>query len=148
MYLRFVGPKGAKITVYRGFDQGQTLELPCTVGFRPGYAYRLAVFDIPAFPRQVFCPSLEVIGALALTPKMRNADFPAHINFTEEEFRRVLAGAYMKKVITLERPDMAIPQASKVDEPLEVVVQPTRDPAVEAPSAANRWSCFNSGRSS
>src|ERR1019366_10752724 len=62
MYLRFSGPKGAKIAVYRGFDRGQTLELPCTLGFRPGYAYRLAVFDIPSFPRQVFCPSLEVRG--------------------------------------------------------------------------------------
>src|SRR6266480_23363 len=78
MYLRFTGPKGAKITVYRGFDKGQTLELPCTVGFRPGYAYRLAVFDLPGFPRQVFSPSLEVRGSLQLQSKLRNADFPAH----------------------------------------------------------------------
>src|SRR4051794_40514482 len=39
MYLRFTGPREAKITIYRGFDGGQTLELPCTVGFRPGYSY-------------------------------------------------------------------------------------------------------------
>src|SRR6185295_11239586 len=73
MYVRFTGPKGAKITAYRGFDKGQTLELPCTLGFRPGYAYRLAVFDIPGFPRRVFCPSVDVRGTLALAPKLRNA---------------------------------------------------------------------------
>jgi hypothetical protein len=66
MYVRFTGPKGAKITVYRGSDKGQTLELPATLGFRPGYAYRLAVTDVAAFPRQVFYPSLDIRGTLAL----------------------------------------------------------------------------------
>jgi uncharacterized repeat protein (TIGR01451 family) len=129
MYLRFSGPKGAKITVYRGFDKGQTLELPCTIGFRPGYSYRLAVFDIPTLPRQLFFPSLEVLGALAL---MRNADFPAHVNFTEDEFRKVIAGTYVKKVVSMERPDQAIPIATKTDEPLEIPVLSTRDPLIEA----------------
>jgi uncharacterized repeat protein (TIGR01451 family) len=132
MYLRFTGPKGAKITVYRGFDKGQTLALPCTVGFRPGYAYRLAVFDVPRFPRQVFCPSLEVRGSLALMPRMRNADFPAHIHFTEEEFTKVFLGSFIRKVVTLERPDQAVPIATKADEPLEIPVAPTRDPLIEA----------------
>lgn len=132
MYLRITGPKGAKITVYRGFDQGQTLEMPCTLGFRPGYSYRLAVFDIPALPRQVFYPSLEVRGALALSPKMRNADFPAHIHFTEDEFSKVILGTYVKKVVTLERPDKAIPIATKADEPLEIPVLSPRDPLIEA----------------
>jgi uncharacterized repeat protein (TIGR01451 family) len=132
MYLRFTGPKGAKITVYRGFDKGQILELPCTLGFRPGYSYRLAVFDIPAFPRHVFAPSLEVRGTLALLPKQRNADFPAHINFSEEEITKVMTGVYVRKVVTLERPDEAIPVASKKDEPLEVPVPASRDAVQEA----------------
>jgi uncharacterized repeat protein (TIGR01451 family) len=132
MYVRFTGPKGTKLTVYRGFDKGQTLELPCTLGFRPGYSYRFAVSDVAAFPRQVFCPSLDVRGTLALLPKMRNAEFPAHINFTEDEFSKVFLGSYVKKVVTLERPDLAMPIASKADEPLEVPVQPGRDPYVEA----------------
>jgi hypothetical protein len=142
MYLRFSGPKGAKITVYRGFDKGQTLELPCTIGFRPGYSYRLAVFDIPTLPRQLFFPSLEVLGALAL---MRNADFPAHVNFTEDEFRKVIAGTYVKKVVSMERPDQAIPIATKTDEPLEIPVLSTRDPLIEA---ANRSSSINWGYAS
>src|SRR4051812_9140486 len=66
MYLRFTGPRETKITIYRGFDAGQTLELPCTIGFRPGYSYRIAVFDLPNLPRQIFFPTLEVRGTLAL----------------------------------------------------------------------------------
>jgi uncharacterized repeat protein (TIGR01451 family) len=132
MYLRFSGPKGAMITVYHGFDKGQTLELPCILGFRPGYAYRFAVSDVPTFPRQVFYPSLEVRGSLALSLRLRSADFPATINLTEDEFSKVLLGAYVKKVITLERPDQAIPIATTQDEPLEIPVLPTRDPLAEA----------------
>src|ERR1051325_693235 len=104
MYIRFSGPRNTKITIFRGFDQGQTLELPVSVGFRPGYVYRFAVTDVPSFPRQVFCPSLEGRGTLALMPKLRNADFPAPVIFTEEDFAKVLNGTHIKKVITLERP--------------------------------------------
>ena len=132
MYVRFTGPKGTKITLYRGFDAGQTLELPVTVGFRPGYSYRLAVFDMTGFPRQVFAPSLEVRGTLGLLPKLRNADFPAHINFTEDEFQRAATGSFIKKVIALERPDLAFPVATKKDEPLEILVPAPRDPYIEA----------------
>lgn len=132
MYVRFSGPKGTKITLYRGFDAGQTLELPCTAGFRPGYSYRLAVFDMPGLPREVFCPSLEVRGTLALISKLRNADFPVHIHFSEDEFRRVTTGSFIKKVITLERPDLAVPVATQPDLPLEIPVPAPRDPYVEA----------------
>ncbi len=132
MYLRFTGPPGSKITVYRGFDKGQVLELPCKLGFRPGYSYRIAVSDLPNLPRRVFYPSIEVRGSLALQPKMRNADFPAHINFTEDEFAKTMQGIYVKKVVTLERPDLAIPVATKPDQPLEIHVPASRDPIVEA----------------
>jgi uncharacterized repeat protein (TIGR01451 family) len=132
MYVRFTGPKGAKLTVYRGSDKGQTIELPATLGFRPGYAYRLAVSDMDAFPSQAFFPSLDVRGTLALVPKMRNADFPAHIHFTEDEFAKVIRGSHIKKVVTLERPDSALPLASKPDEPIEIPLPPGRDPYREA----------------
>ncbi len=132
MYLRFTGPPGSKITIYRGVDQGQILELPLVLGFRPGYSYRFAVSDLPNLPRRVFYPSLEVRGSLALLPKMRNADFPAHINFTEEEFGKTMQGIYVKKVVTLERPDQALPIATKADMPIEIQVTGSRDPVVEA----------------
>ena len=146
MYVRFSGPKATKITLYRGFDTGQTFELPCTVGFRPGYSYRFAVFDMQGFPRQVFCPSLEVRGSLALAPKLRNADFPAQITFTEDEFQRSATGSFIKKVVTLERPDLAVPIATKPDEPLEIPVPASRDPYIEAAQRGNPVVAFHMGQ--
>jgi len=128
MYLRFAGPKEAKITIYRGFDAGQTLELPCTIGFRPGYAYRVAISDVPAYPRQVFFPTIEVRGTLVLMAKLRNADYPAQINFSEDEFGRVLKGSFVKKVVVLERPDQALPIATRADAPVEIAVTGANDP--------------------
>jgi len=132
MYVKFTGPKGAQLTVYRGNDSSQTLDLPVTLGFRPGYAYRFAVSNIPGLPRQVFSPSLEVRGSLALQSKARNADYPAHIHFHEDDFGKALGGAMIKKVVTLERPDHAIPVASKPDLPIEITVPGSRDPYTEA----------------
>jgi uncharacterized repeat protein (TIGR01451 family) len=146
MYVRFTGPKNTKITIYRGSDAGQTLELPVTVGFRPGYAYRLSVFDVPGFPWQVFSPSLEVRGSLAFSPKMKHVDFPAHINFSIDEFQRVATGSFVKKVIALERPDMAIPLASKADEPIEVPVPTSRDLYTEAAERGQPLIVFQLGQ--
>jgi uncharacterized repeat protein (TIGR01451 family) len=146
MYIRFTGPKEAKLTIYRGTDAGQTLELPVTVGFRPGYPYRLALSEVPRYPRQVFYPSLEVRGSLALVPKLRNADFPAHINFNEEDLGKALSGTYVKKVITLERPDQALPIATKPEEPLEIAVPASRDPYVEAAERGQPLVTFQIGQ--
>lgn len=146
MYLRFTGPPETKIKIYRGFDAGQTLELPCTVGFRPGYSYRIAVFDLPNLPRQIFFPTLEVRGTLALVPKLRNADFPAHINFTEDEFGKAVAGTFIKKVVILERPDQAIPAASQREAPLEIPVASTRDPVIEGTERGQPLVVFHLGQ--
>jgi uncharacterized repeat protein (TIGR01451 family) len=131
MYVRVAGPKGMKVTLYRGFDKGQTFDAPAVVGLRPGYTYRLALSDVPGFPAQVFFPSLEVRGSLLLSPKLRNADFPATLNFAEEDFARVLDGALVKKAIVLERPDAAVAKATTPERPLELLVPPARDPVLE-----------------
>jgi uncharacterized repeat protein (TIGR01451 family) len=132
MYVRFTAPKGTKLTLYRGADVGHTLDLPATVGFRPGYAYRLAVSDVPNLPGQVFSPTLEVRGSLALQSTLRNADYPAPLHFHEDDFGKALGGALVRKVIALERPDQAMPVASKPDQPIEIAVPASRDPYVEA----------------
>jgi len=131
-YLRLDGPKGMTVTVYRGGERGQALATPAILGLRPGYSYRLAVADVPGFPGQIFFPSLEVRGTLLLSHKLRNADFPATLSFSEDDFARVQAGALVKKVIVLERPDRAIPVATKPEAPIEVPVAAPRDPLIES----------------
>jgi uncharacterized repeat protein (TIGR01451 family) len=146
MYVRIAGPAGTKLTVYRGSDDGKTLELPATLGFRPGYTYRFALHEVPGIPRQVFYPTLDVRGSLLLTGKARNADFPATIHVTEDELQRVVLNTYFKKVVALERPDLAVPVATKSDQPLEVAVEPTRDPYVEAAQRGQPLVVFQIGQ--
>ncbi len=132
MYVRIAGPAGMKATFFRGAQRGQTIETPCVVGFRPGYGYRVGLSHVAGFPGQMFFPTLEVRASLQLAGRLRNADFPAALNFTEEDFQRSRAGALVRKVIVLEQPDVALPVASRADEPLEVRVPANRDPLAEA----------------
>jgi uncharacterized repeat protein (TIGR01451 family) len=132
VYVKFTGPEGAKLTLYRRIDAGQTFDLPCTIGFRPGYSYRLALGNVEGFKGRVFAPTLEVRGTLLLGPRLANRDYPARIHFSVDELERAASGNFIKKVITLERPDLAIPVATKRDEPLEINVPAPTNPYVVA----------------
>lgn len=132
LYVKLLGPTGMKATIYRGAAPGQTFEAPCTIGVRPGYAIRLALSGIPDFPGDTFFPTLEVRGSLFLANKLRNADFPAALVFTTEDFARIRADATLKKIIVLERPDNAVPLATKPNEPFEFAVPVNGDPLQEA----------------
>ena len=120
LFVKVVGPAGMKVTFFRGTAGGQTVTVPFTVGFRPGYAYRMQVRDVPGHPGATFSPTLEVWGSLLLANRLRNPEFPAGLVFRDEDFNSVRAGALVTKVLVLERPDTAIPQASKADDPLQM----------------------------
>ena len=132
MYIRVAGPKGMKATFYRGGAKGETVDAPAIVGLRPGYSYRVALSNVPGYPGRVFYPSLEVRASLHLGGRLRNADFYAALNFSEEDLARVASGALVRKVIVLEHPDDALPLASRTNEPLEIRVPAGRDPLAEA----------------
>lgn len=126
MYVRLAGPAGMKITIYRGLASGDTVAAPAVVGLRPGFAYSFALSDIPDHPKEIFCPTLEVRGSLVLDGKLRNADFPATIQFHKDDFLAAKNGL-VKKVVVLERPDQAIPQATKPEAPIELNLTGNRD---------------------
>lgn len=134
LYVKLIGPSGMQVTFYRGTAKAQTFDAPATIGLRPGYSYRLAITGVAGFEKDAFYPTLEVHGSLLLGGKLRNADFPAALVFTAEDFAKVIAAAVVKKVVVLERPDGAIPEATKVDDPIEINLQPNRDPVAEARS--------------
>ena len=127
LYLRLAGPKGMQVTLYRGEPAGVTLDTPCIVGVRPGYAYRLALSNIAGFPGATFSPTLEVRGSLWLTSQLRNADFPATILFRADDFTKVEHGALVKKIVVLEHPETADPTAARAEEPLEIPVAAGRE---------------------
>jgi uncharacterized repeat protein (TIGR01451 family) len=132
MYVRIVGPTGMQVTFFRGDAGERKLAVPVTAGLRPGYIYRLAISDIPDRPNVVLYPSLLVQGSLFLQGGNRNADFPAVLNFTNEDFSAAAAGVMTTKVIVLEDPERAMPLASRADRPLQIDVPPRRNPVEEA----------------
>jgi uncharacterized repeat protein (TIGR01451 family) len=131
-YIRFVGPAGAKLTVVRDVSSPHPLDLPCVVGFRPGYIYRLSLSEIPGRPGAFFFPTVEIRGSMLLSPKLRNADFPATIVFRDEELDKIAYGTMLRKMIVLEKPESAVPSASSPSEPIEVPLLADQDPMVQA----------------
>jgi uncharacterized repeat protein (TIGR01451 family) len=131
LYVKIIGPAGMQVTFYRGCPV-QTLAAPCVVGLRPGYVYRVQLTGMPGHPGQAFYPTLEVRGTLQFPLRMRCADFPVPIVFSDADFRVVRGGGVVTRLVVLERPDVAIPEASRVDQPIELTVPPERDPEIEA----------------
>jgi uncharacterized repeat protein (TIGR01451 family) len=132
MYVRVNGPPGLRVTFYRGGPVGQTLEAPFTVGLRPGYLYRVQVSGIPDRPGVNLFPTLEVRGSVLMGHGQRAADHPAALLFNPEDFNAVASGALVTRVITLERPETAIPEATRPDRPLEFNLPPGGDPLKES----------------
>lgn len=136
LYVRLDGPPGTRITFFRG-GPPQTLPAPFVVGLRPGYIYRVQVSNPDRFPGEDLFPTLEVRGSLRVANNLRAADFPAALTFSDEDFRSVRAGALVTRVITLERPEVAIPFATRPEAPFEINVPSNRDP-VQAASEHGR----------
>jgi uncharacterized repeat protein (TIGR01451 family) len=134
LHARFAGPEGMHVTFHQGRAAGVDFAGPTVVGLRPGYVYRVRVHRMTAFPNLVLYPSLEVRGSLELPPCMQAANYPAPINLTENDIRRVLAGSLITKVIYLENPERAVPLSSKPGELLEADAAAGRDPLEDARS--------------
>lgn len=132
LFVKLIGPKGMQVTVHRGAALPMTFDTPCVLGLRPGFRYRLMLTNIEPFPLERFYPTLEVRGSLLLGNRLRNADYPAALVFTLEEFAKTKKNITTRKVVLLERPETALPQQSDKEQPLEIDYPPNRDPLVEA----------------
>jgi uncharacterized repeat protein (TIGR01451 family) len=132
LYVKFVAPAGMNVTFYRGNGVSQTATAPFTVGLRPGFSYKVKLSQIPRFPDLTLYPTLEARGSMILGNRLRNADFPAALVFRDEDFTAARAGAMVTKVVALERPDSAIPLASRPDDPLQIDVPANQNPLQES----------------
>ena len=144
LYVRLSGPSGLHITFYQGAREGREYAAPTTVGLRPGYVYRIKLTGLPGHPNEALYPTLEVRGTLVLPPGLRAADFPAPIVFSAEDIEKVLASAYLTKIVVLENPDQALPDATQKDQPIEIEAASSREAMAEArvrgrPMLILRW---------
>ncbi|HEY1861480.1 MAG TPA: hypothetical protein VGG61_14055, partial [Gemmataceae bacterium] len=132
LFVRFVGPKGMRVTFYQGGAAVRGFEVPVTVGLRPGYFYRVKMTGWGADPKTALYPTFEVRGSLALTKHLEAADYPAPAIFDAESLEHALSGTLVTKIVYVEHPDYAVPVATKSEEPLESAASPDRDPLSEA----------------
>lgn len=131
LYVRIVGPAGSHVTFYRG-PAPEKFDLPVVVGFRPGYQFRAEIGGIPGRPGVRVFPAFEIRGSLALSYKLKPSDFPATVDFKVEDLDRLRDGTVFKKIVVLERPDVALPQQSSPDAALELTVPTGVDPFTAA----------------
>ncbi len=127
LYVRLLGPAGSRFTVYQGEPNGVQLESPLAIALRPGYAYRMKLSELQNHPGVSLYPTLEVRGTLHLPPGQPAAQHPTPVVLGDLDVERVLAGAFITKVITLEHPERAAPAATEADQPLETDVRPHED---------------------
>ncbi len=119
LFIRFTGAPAGRVTVYRG-DQGgpREYEFPVTLGFRPGYVYRIKVEGLPGQTQPLY-PTLEVRGSLCLTPPVNPADYPAPLVLTDTDVAHIFDGVFLTKVIYLEHPDRAVPSGARPGQLIE-----------------------------
>jgi uncharacterized repeat protein (TIGR01451 family) len=115
-----------QVTFYRG-GAPETLSAPFVMGLRPGYVYRVQVSGMPGHPNQTFFPTLEVRGSVQLPPMLRPANFPVPFVFSDDDFGGVRGGALLTRIALLEQQEVAIPEATRPDQPIEITVPAGRD---------------------
>jgi uncharacterized repeat protein (TIGR01451 family) len=134
LYVRVQGPVGMTVTFLEGPRVAKSFDPPVTVGLRPGYAYRLRIDGVPDHPDLKLYPTLEVGGTLCLPPRLKAADFPALLQFTEADLVRAASGALITKVIVVEDPDSAPFPLQDPEHPNEWELRPHEDPIEQAKS--------------
>ncbi len=132
LHIRFTGAPGARVTFYRGDQVGpRSFEFPVTVGFRPGYIYRVKIEGLPGQKEPIY-PTLEVRGSLYLLPQLNPADYPAPVVLSETDVTHIFEGNFLTKVIYLEHPDRAVPTGSHPGQLIERTLGPGDDLLEEA----------------
>jgi len=126
--LRVIAPEGVRVTLRPGSPDARVMNAAATFGLRPGYTYRIQLDGIPDEPSLVINPSIEVRSSLFMPVTLKPEDYPAPLTFTIEDIRRVIAGGMVTKVITLEDPEKATPEATTPEQPIERDVLRSEDP--------------------
>lgn len=117
LHVQFSAPEGVRATWRPGTADARSVDGP--VGLRPGYVHRAQLRGFVDEPNTVIDVSIEVRETLFIPVNLRAGDFPAAIPVSEDDLRRVLGGGLITKVIYLEDPLTAPPEATTPEQPLE-----------------------------
>jgi hypothetical protein len=127
-------PEGARIApaTGNGFAEGQAQ--PLLVGLAIGPVYRFKVTDIPNNPGAEVFPTVEMVDRL-YPPPGQSLRFPVPIELTQQELEMAAEGRFVTRVIYVEDPQLALPDAEKQAGATRwIEVRPGDDPLVTADS--------------
>ena len=135
--VRFARPTGMKVAWFTQGPDGQPsfssvpLETPGRYNFGQGAIYRLKLSGVEGRPGLEVYPTMEVVPS---NPKTEA--FLAHssvpIDFTAEDFKQIVEGNYVVKVIYLPDPQFQDITSSGTEEILSTRLDPGVDPIAEA----------------
>jgi uncharacterized repeat protein (TIGR01451 family) len=127
LWVRFAGSPNLRVTYFQGKPDGTEYPGHAQVGLRPGYIQRVKITGFNEHPDLALYPTLEVRGTLCLPVNAPASRFPVPVTISDSDAERALQGALITKVIVLEDPERAIPQATSADAPLEFELTRERD---------------------
>ena len=132
--IGFVSPEGMRIRwdiSANGMFDSEPLVAPGKFNFPQGVIYRLKLSDIPGWPGVELYPTLEVAPTMP-----RTEAFIAHnfipFQITDEDFRQVLSGNFVTKVIYLPNAEYQELALAGVETLVSTRLDPGIDPIVEA----------------
>lgn len=129
--VEIVTPKGSDIALYveDGFQRSEGPKVKA--GMLIGAVYRARITRIPGHAGFEVYPSVEVIDRLH-PPEGLEDRFPIPIEITQDDLDRVVAGEFVVRVVYLEDPTIALPQAQTGDTQRSSDIGPGDDPLVAA----------------
>lgn len=108
--VEIVAPPAALLSVAEGGDFSTPRQTRLLVGMLVGGVYRLKVANIQGMEGEELFPTIEVIDRL-YPPPGQAVRFPIPIHLTGEELRLAADGRFVQRIVYLEPPQDAIPQA-------------------------------------
>src|SRR5215475_11582525 len=132
--IGFTGPDGMRVRWDVGghclFDS-EPLVVPGRFNFPQGAIYRLKLTDIPGYPGVELYPTLEVAPVVPRTEAYIAHNF-IPFQLTDDDFKQVLSGNFVTKVIYLPDPQYQELALAGVETLVSTRLDPGVDPIVEA----------------
>jgi hypothetical protein len=129
--VEITAPEGALISLAHegGFTTPQENQLHAAL--MVGHLYRLRVGNIPHAAETEIYPTIEMLNRL-YPPPGQKLRFPLPIELTQEELEMAMSGLLVTRVIYLEDPLLAIPEAQDSRTQRVQPISPNSDPLYEA----------------
>lgn len=129
--VKLVLPGDGAVTVYDGaLNRPVSTAAPAQFAMLVGHMYRFEVSGLADYPHTTFYPSVELVGELHPPPGQAER-FPIEIELLDEEFRWVMRGQMVTKVVYLEQADR-VPLQNLSGAPRVIDVERGRNAVAEA----------------